>query len=232
MLCHLHVPDLEMRRQAQLAKVERLHWQAAASGFDAESRRQLLVNEVLLTTAQSELASLDTELLDYTPRAPFAGQLRDIDPDLQVGQWLSRKEKIALLVRDDGRWLAETWFDEDSVQRVTAGDTALFISDSAQGPAVHLRVLAVDRDSARVLPRAELAAHLGGHILTRDKADQLVPERAIFHVTLALDPSTQDLSDLSSQSWRGNLTIHARWEAPAWPYLRQALAVLVREVGF
>lgn len=231
-LFNLHVPDLEMRRQAQLAKVERLRWQAAASGFDAESRRNLLVNEVMLTTAQSELASLDTELLNYAPRAPYSGQLRDIDPDLQVGQWLSRKEKIALLVRDDGRWLAETWLDEDSVQRVTAGDSALFVGDSAQGPAVHLRVVAVDRDSARALPRAELAAHLGGHILTREKAGQLVPERAIFHVTLALDPSNQTLSEMSNQSWRGKLTIHARWEAPAWPYLRQALSVLVREVGF
>jgi putative peptide zinc metalloprotease protein len=40
------------------------------------------------------------------------------------------------------------------------------------------------------------------------------------------------LAALATQSWRGKLTIHARWEAPAWPYLRQAMAVLVREVGF
>ena len=200
--------------------------------MDTESRSHLLVNEVMLTTAQSELASLDTELLNYAPRAPFAGQLRDMDPDLQVGQWLSRKEKIALLVRDDGRWLVETWLDEDAVQRVAAGDAALFISEGGQNSVLHLRVVAVDRDSARVLPRAELAAQLGGHILTREKGGQLVPERAIYHVTLALDPSTQALAELAHQSWRGKLTLHARWEAPAWPYLRQALAVLVREVGF
>jgi putative peptide zinc metalloprotease protein len=231
-LLQLHVPDLQMRRQALLAKVERLRWQAAAPGFDAESRSRWLVNEVLLTSAQSELASLDTELLNYAPQAPFAGQLRDLDPDLQVGQWLSKKEKIALLVRDDGRWLVETWLDEAAVQRVATGDAALFVSDSAQSPALRLRVLAVDRDSARVLPRAELAAHLGGHVLTREKGGQLVPERAIYHVTLALDPSPQALAELAHQSWRGKLTIHARWEAPAWPYLRQALAVLVREAGF
>jgi putative peptide zinc metalloprotease protein len=231
-LLQLHVPDLQMRRQALLAKVERLRWQAAASGFDAESRTRWLVNEVMLTSAQSELASLDTELLNYAPQAPFAGQLRDMDPDLHVGQWLSRKERIALLVRDDGRWLVETWLDEDAVQRVAAGDRALFISDGAQSAALHLRVLAVDRDSARVLPRPELAAHLGGHILTREKGGQLVPERAIYHVTLALEPSTQDMTELAQQSWRGKLTLHARWEAPAWPYLRQALAVLVRETGF
>ncbi|MEI8168092.1 MAG: HlyD family efflux transporter periplasmic adaptor subunit [Rhodoferax sp.] len=231
-LLQLHVPDLQMRRQALLAKVDRLRWQAAASGFEAESRSRLLVNEVMLTTAQSELSSLDTELLNYAPRAPFAGQLRDMDPDLQVGQWLSRKEKIALLVRNDGRWLVETWLDEESVQRVAPGDSALFITDGAQSSALRLQVLAVDRDAARVLPRAELAAHLGGHILTREKAGQLVPERAIYHVTLALEPASQSMAELLNQSWRGKLTIHARWEAPAWPYLRQAVAVLVREFGF
>ena len=155
-----------------------------------------------------------------------------MDPDLQVGQWLSRKEKIALLVRNDGRWLVETWLDEESVQRVAPGDSALFITDGAQSSALRLQVLAVDRDAARVLPRAELAAHLGGHILTREKAGQLVPERAIYHVTLALEPASQSMAELLNQSWRGKLTIHARWEAPAWPYLRQAVAVLVREFGF
>lgn len=93
-------------------------------------------------------------------------------------------------------------------------------------------MVAVDRDSARVLPRAELAAHLGGHILTREKAGQLVPELAIYHVTLALDPAHQSLDTLSNQAWRGKLTLHAHWESPAWPYLRQVVAVLVREGGF
>lgn len=231
-LITLHGPDLQMRRQALLAKVERLRWQAASSAFEAESRTHLLVNAVALSTAQSELVSLDTELLNYAPLAPFAGQLRDMDPDLQPGQWLSRKEKIALLVRTDGRWLAETWLDEDAVQRVAAGDTALFITDGAQSAGLRLKVLAVDRDAARVLPRPELAAQLGGHILARDKAGQFVPEHAIYHVTLAPEGANPLPAELRQQSWRGKLTIHARWESPAWPYLRQALAVLVREFGF
>jgi putative peptide zinc metalloprotease protein len=83
-----------------------------------------------------------------------------------------------------------------------------------------------------VLPRPELAAHLGGHVLTREKNGQLVPERAIYRVTLMVEPNAAALAALANQSWRGKLTIHARWEAPAWPYLRHAVAVLVREVGF
>lgn len=231
-LVQLYAPDLLLRRQTVLTKVERLRWEAASSGFSAESRSHLLVNEKTFATAQAELASLDAELLNYAPRAPFSGQLRDVDPDLQVGQWLSRKEKIALLVRDDGRWLVETWLDEDAVQRVAPGDTALFITEGEQHSAVSVQVMSVDRDASRVLPRAELTAHLGGHILTREKSGQLVPERAIYRVTLAVEPGAPALANLTGQSWRGKLTIHARWEAPAWPYLRQGLAVLIREIGF
>ncbi len=229
-LLRLYMPDLQMRRQATLARVEQLRWQAASSGFDAEARQRLLVNEQALLVAQSELASLDAEFKTYAPRAPFAGRLRDLDPDLQLGQWLSRKERIALLVRDDGRWLVETWLDEHEVQRVGIGDSALFIAD---GPAMHtirLKVSSIDRDASRVLPRPELAAQSGGHVLTREKAGQLVPERAIYRVSCEVPAGA--IEDWGRLSWRGHVTIHASWEAPAWHYLRQAAAVLIRELGF
>lgn len=51
---------------------------------------------------QTELAGLEAEQLWYAPRSPFAARLRDIDPDRHVGRWLSRKEKMALLVREVG----------------------------------------------------------------------------------------------------------------------------------
>ncbi len=231
-LVRLHSPDLLMRRQALLAKIERLRWQAASSGFSAEMRSQLLANEDYLVSAQSELLSLDAELLQYAPQAPYAGQLRYLDPDLQTGQWLTRKEKIAVLIKDGTPWQVETWLDEEVVQRVAAGDSALFITDATDGPALQLKVLSVERDASRVLLRPELSAHLGGHILTREKSGQLIPERAVYRVMLALDPADRPLEKLAGQSWRGTLTIQARWEVPAWRYLRQALAVLVREFGF
>ena len=95
---------------------------------------------------------------------------------------------------------------------------------------LRLRVVAVDEDASRVLPRPELAAHLGGHVLTREKAGQLVPERAIYRVTL--EPQGPLPPEWHPMSWRGHVTIHADWSAPASRYLKQGLAVLVREMGF
>ena len=178
---------------------------------------------------QTELAGLEAEQLQFAPRAPFTGRLRDVDPDLHVEQWVSRKEKLALLVREDGRWLVETWLDEDAVQRIKVGDKAFFVTDSVLMKSVHLTVQAIDQAASRVLPRGELAAHLGGHLMTREKNGQLLPERAVYRVSLVPQLMPADLSD---KSWRGQLTINADWEVPAWRYLRQAVSVLVREVGF
>ena len=231
-LVRMPVPELQTKRQATLARIERLRWQAASAGFDADTRNRLLVSEETLVTAQAELASLNTELMNYAPRAPFAGHLRDVDPGLRVGQWLSRKERIGVLVRDDGRWLVETWLDEESVGRVKVGDRGLFITDGTDGASVRLTVSQIDRDASRVLPRPELAAHLGGHVLTREKSGTLVPERAIYRVEMTLDPPQGTSANLFRQSWRGQVTLRAQSEAPAWRYLRQSFAVLVREIGF
>ncbi len=231
-LISLFVPDLKMRRQALQAKIESLRWQAASSGFTDDTRSRMLSNEEALITAQAELSSLETELLNYAPKAPFAGVLRDMDPDLRVGQWLSRKEKVAVLTEASGEWVVETWLDEVAAQRVQLNDEAWLTIDMATGPVLRLKVKAIAEDATRLLPRAELAAPLGGHILAREKSGQWVPEMAVYKVTLVLAEKMPTDFELAGQSWRGRLNIHTSWQSPAWPYLRQVVAVLVREFGF
>jgi putative peptide zinc metalloprotease protein len=232
LIARLHVPDLNTRRQALTARVDQLRWQASASAFDDQTRQKLLVAEDTLATAQAELASVDTELRNFAPKAPYAGTLRDLDPDLREGQWLARKERLALLVKEGTPWVVETWLDEEAVQRIRPGDGAMFINDGADAAPLPLRVQAVDRDASRVLARPELAAQAGGHLMAREKNGQLVPERAVYRVTLELQQGETLPAALSRQTVRGHITIHARAEAPGLRYVRQASAVLVREFGF
>ena len=77
----------------------------------------------------------------------------------------------------------------------------------------------------------ELATAAGGHVMARDKQGQLVPEHAVYRVTLALAEGATP-AVLAGQSWRGTVTTHTRAEAPGLRYARQAGAVLVRELGF
>lgn len=226
-LLGLATPELRLRREGLLARIAALRWQAASAGFDSESRALLQSRQEELATAMAELSGLDEELSRYTPKAPFAGRLRDLDPDLHAGQWLAAKERIALLVGEGS--LVETYLDEEQVKRIRVGDRGAFVSDAGEGPLLRLRVTNIDADATRVLADGMLAVQAGGHILTRQRGEQLVPEHGAYRVSLAVE---SPLESLAGQSWRGQVVLHARWEAPAWRYLRSALAVLVRETSF
>lgn len=226
-LIRLAAPELRMRREGLQARIAALRWQAASAGFGEDSRAQLQSRQEELATATAELAGLDEDLSRYAPKAPFAGHLRDLDPDLHRGQWLAAKEPIALLVGQGN--LVETYLDEEQVKRISVGDRGAFITDAGEGPLLRLRVTNVDADATRALPNGMLAVQAGGHILTRQRGDQLVPEHGVYRVSLAVE---SPLDHLKGQSWRGQVVLHARWEAPAWRYLRSALAVLVREASF
>jgi putative peptide zinc metalloprotease protein len=135
---------------------------------------------------------------------------------------------LGVLVKTD-RWQVETYLDEDAVNRIKAGDQARFFTDGLEGPVLNLTVSAIDQDASRELPNAQLAAQVGGSIMTREKHGQLVPERAVYRVTLTVE---SDVGNLAQQSWRGHVVIHGRWEAPGLTFLRSAMVLVWRELGF
>ena len=224
----LAAPDLERRWQRANARVTSSSWQAAAAGVDAEQLQNLQVLQEEQAMAAAELASVQTEVGQYSPKAPFAGRLLDIDPDLRPGTWVQRNEQLGILVKDE-RWIVETYLDEESVRRVEAGDGGIFVSDARSGPVLQLVVLSVDRDATRVLPDGLLATVTGGSVLTREKKGQYFPERAVYRVVLSAHESNERFS---GRSWRGSVSIRGEWEAPGVGFLRSALALLWRESGF
>ena len=229
LIAKLYAPDLAIRGASLQTRLQTQQWQSDNSAFDAEWRKRMLVNRGAVDTMRAEMAGIRAELLQFAPVAPFAGHLRDLHPDLHPGQWVAGKEKLAVLVREGSAWLVETWLDEESVRRIAVGDAAVFIKDSGQGPLLRLKVASIDRDASRQLPRKELSAAAGGHVATRTKGNQLVPERAAYRVSF----STEALPpEMASTQWRGQVLIEAQAEPPAWRYLRSAAAVMVRELGF
>lgn len=227
-LVDLLAPEVQARRDVIAAQVERLRWQAASAGFANDSRARLQSAREELATAETELAGLDQELARYQPKAPFAGYLHDLDPDLQPGQWLAAKERIALLVGREG-YLVETFLDEEAVKRVSPGDAAVFVSDGGDGGALKLKVRHIDADATRTLANGMLVAQAGGHILVRERQGRLVPEHGMYRVVLAVDSAP---GALAGRSWRGTVVIHSDWQVPAWRYLRNALTVVLREASF
>lgn len=227
-LLRLAVPENDSRRAALAARVERLRWQAEAAGFDAEQRTRSVVAREELATAEAELAALEQEAARAAPVAPFAGRLRDIEPDLAPGAWVAKGERLALLVGHGGHEV-DTYLSEDIVQRVAVGDRARFYADGLEGPFLSLEVTAIDRDATRILPSGMWAAQLGGAIVAREKRGAWYPEHAVYHVRFALQDAPKELRD---QSWRGTVVIAGDWEAPGMRFVRAFFSVLWREIGF
>ncbi len=228
-LLELAAPELQLRWQRAQARTLSTREQLGSASLDPSQRHNLPLLQQEEKAAQAEVDSVQAELARYAPVAPFAGRLRDLDPALQAGTWVSAREKLGLLVRTDG-WLVETWLDEEAIRRVALGDQARFFTDGLEGPVLVLQVSEIDRDASRVLPTGLLAAQFGGTVLTREKHGQLIPERAIYRVVLRSDQALD--ARLADQSWRGRVVIHGQWEAPGLTFARAALVLVWRELGF
>ncbi|WP_395005088.1 HlyD family efflux transporter periplasmic adaptor subunit, partial [Undibacterium sp.] len=220
--------EIELRLQKSQARIEKLQAQSSAALFDQQQRQNLTVIQQELSSAEAELQSAQTEASRYAPIAPFSGNLYDVNPELHVGSWISNKERIALLVKPD-QWIVEAYLDEDAMRRVKLGDKAIFFSEIDSAHNVRLRVSRIEKDASRVLSSGLLSSQAGGSVLVRDSHGQLIPEFAVYKISLEPD---QVPSSLSEHSWRGKVLIHGEWEAPGSRFIRSSLALLSREAGF
>ena len=225
----LDVPDLEGRQQALSARLKQQRWLTSTSVFDDDMRKRWLVSGQTLATTESEWQGLLAERRQFQPIAPYDGVFYWTDPDLAEGQWVGKREALGVLVKGDSSWRVETWLDEEDVSRVQVGQAARFRPDSGAWGQIALKVVSVDRDASRVLPRKELSSTSGGHILTREKNGTWVPERAVYRVALEVQ---EPPAGWHQQSWRGQVVIDGDREVPMARYARQVLTVLVREAGW
>ncbi len=226
-LFDLRSPELELRARQARARSEQLDWLSGASAFDAERRKDWQVLKEQLGTSQAEQKSVDADSGQYHLSSNMPGVLRDRDPDLRVGDWLSPREVLGR-ISGPGFLRATVYVDDEDLARIASGDRAVFTADGGSGPNIRLRVLAIDSDATRTLAEGELASMFGGSISVREKHGALYPERAIYRVQLQSEieyPPQQ-------HRWRGQVAIAGDWEAPGLRYLRQFVAVLWRESGF
>jgi len=105
----------------------------------------------------------------------------------------------------------------------------LFVDQVGRLAPIALRIDKIDVDATRVLNEPMLASTRGGEVLVRQSNEQLIPENAIYKVTLK--PVTEiDLGAVPKL--RGHLTIYGKSEAWSESYYRSFRALLQREAAF
>jgi putative peptide zinc metalloprotease protein len=220
-------PQLRLRAAQAAARSAGVQGQVTATAFAEGQRRDWQLAARQLEASQAEAQTVSADALRYAPRAPFAGVFQDLDPDLKPGDWVAENEVLGRLV-STGPSHVVTYVDEQEVRRIAVGGQGRFVVDAWRGPALALRVLAIERDASRTLNERVLASHLGGQVLVRQQNEAFHPEAAVYRVTLeAVSGNVHP-----EQSWRGLVSISARPEPLATRFLENVLSVFWREAGF
>lgn len=224
-------PKIQARTAHSAARREQLQGESTAAAFDPERRRDWQILHERQATATAEAGTITADASLYAPIAPYAGILRDLDPDLRPGDWVTHREVLGRLIRPGPRQVV-TYVEEDAIHRIRVGDRALFTADGHGGPALRLRVAGIDGDASRTLNEPALATLFGGHVPVREKHGFFYPERAIYRVVLETADASTDMPIPDQHTWRGQVAIAGDWEAPGLRFLRAAAGMLAREVGF
>ena len=234
LLVRLRLPDLDYQQQVASARASGLQWRVENAGLEPKLQENQKLLQASLGKAEAEVAGLSREKNRYAMQSPIDGVVYWMDPDWAPGAWVRANAPI-VEVADVSAWQGYAYLSEKEVKRVQVGDSARFIAESGQWGAVPLVVSRVDQDASHVLQDGILASVYGGEILVREKAGRLVPEQAIYRVTLQVpvqEPAVMDeLAKSATPVLRGKVVISGEGQSWLGQYWRTALSVARRETG-
>ena len=223
-IASLSSPKLDTGAQVAEADLDRAQAEAQVATADAQRRKDFSLSAAELSSAQAALQAAERQRDQMTIRAPFAGRLVDLEPEVGPGDWLEKEARLGVFA-DDRSWSATAYLTEDQVRKLKVGASGVFIrSDGVSAPA---RIIRIAPDGVRNLPnglwaeRAGVAAHL--------QQGNWVSDRPLFLVNVELE---RPLASADAREWPGRLRLDGKVEAPLARYARQLTAVLVREAGF
>jgi putative peptide zinc metalloprotease protein len=199
----------------------------------AGAPRELAQTMVLareLQMQQRTLQALDAQQARLTVRAPFDGQVIDLEPDLRPGRWIDRRLEIGRIVSAQGRDL-RAYVPETEVWRLQTGRPARFIADDPALGQLPARVVEVGSLAAEQIELVALSSVFGGPIATHDDMSRgLRPVQGQYHVRLR--PDTDPPAPMGRhrmQQVTGWIQLDAQPQSLLSMAAAQVLRVLARE---
>ncbi len=223
----------ELAHELQLTdkKIALVELRLARRGSDAEDRSKSLSLERELQSLRTKRSGLAAEQGELTVRAPHAGEVAELNLEVQPGRHITRAEPIAL-IRSRDRVMARGYLAEHDLARLGHKSPGRFAFDNPMLARQPVTLKSVAGAASASIEIAELASQHGGHIAVRPQSDgrnarRLVPTAASYLATFEVDPA----GETSEKSERGIIQLTGSPQsflARAW---RQTLKVLVRESG-
>jgi len=227
-LVQLENPSLVNEILAAKTRQQALAWQQQRAGLSNELREQSFVLQAEQRKISAELSGLTDLQEKFTLRAAQDGVYRWVTPYVKGGDWLSGGTVIAEVLSPE-KWQVDIYLTETELDRISVGDAATFYPEADFPGPMELAVSRIDRDATRVLPDPILSSVYGGGVLVREQNSQLIPEIAVFRVTLSLG---QNSLAIKPGKIRGKVTLYGKPRSWVSNYLRAIVSLLRREASF
>lgn len=188
-LVELESPDLASRQAIARREIEIQQLQMRRRAGRSETAADAGIVEQQLAEAVAEYRGLSAQRERLLLRAPEAGQLRDLLPQLQVGRWVSPKDPLARVVEPGAR--LRGFLAEADLWRVAPGATGRFIADDPMHPALEVQLTEVDTNGVAYIDQEALTSdHHGPIAVRRDENHRAEPVQAQYGARLkVLDAS-------------------------------------------
>lgn len=226
-LIELESPDLDsqqaiVRREIQIQQLL-MRRQAGRSETAADAS----IIEQRLAEAVAQYRGLSARRERLLLRAPHAGTVRDLLPNLTPGRWLSSKDALARVVEDGSR--LRGYIAEAELWRVKPGATGRFIADDPMHPALAVKLDEIDTNGVAYVDQEALTSdHHGPIAVRRDQQQRAEPVQAQYGARL----TTLDQPPTPVQPLRGVVVLQGSGESVLGVAWRRLAALGVRESGF
>jgi putative peptide zinc metalloprotease protein len=180
----LLAPDLD--RDAALHRVEiaRLSVQLDRAMSDAQDMSNRAVLERQLKGAREALAGIESRRAKLVLRAPIAGKVVDITPDMHSGRWLGGAEVIARVVTP-GRYDVQAYAAQGDIWRLENGAKARFVPDDPAQASRAAKLVETANSAAQNIDLPVLASTYGGPIaVASSDKEKLKPRQPVSRLRL------------------------------------------------
>ncbi len=226
-LVELESPDIDSRSIIVRREIDILQLQMRRQAGRSETAADVGILEQRLAESVAEYRGLQARRERLLLRAPQAGQVRDLMPQLAVGRWVSTKEPLARIVEDGTR--LRGYLAEEDLWRVAPGAQGRFVADDPMRPAWPVELLDVDANGVAAIDQEALTSdHHGPIAVRRDENRRPEPVQAQYGARLRL----LDEVPTPSHPLRGVAVLQGRSESLLGTVWRRLAALGVRESGF
>ncbi|AKV05962.1 biotin/lipoyl-binding protein [Pseudomonas fluorescens] len=226
-LIELESPDLDSRQAIVRREIQIQQLQMRRQASRSETAADAGIVEQRLAEAVAEYRGLAAQRERLLLRAPHAGSVRDLLPQLAVGRWLATKEPLARVVEEGVR--LRGYLAEAELWRVAPGARGRFIADDPMHSAIAVQLIEVDTNGAAYVDQEALTSdHHGPIAVRRDPQQRAEPVQGQYGARM----SSLDEAPTPVQPLRGVVVLQGRGESVLGVAWRRMAALGVRESGF